>query len=177
MIWCDHIACLPPLCTCRYQHAKLTGRFGQRLRNRRDRCWRSRPVPLDRPCLMPAIVNCAQHCRFRTPTCVAVVECLLRPCSPRPLAWRGHNRGSKRSSTIRQPTSCVHSQQDLLGSNQNVSASHAPPSCPPGYQIRRARPDEADQVAELNAEVHMLHDACYMCSMWIASAIPHACLA
>ncbi|KAL3151350.1 hypothetical protein ABBQ38_013183 [Trebouxia sp. C0009 RCD-2024] len=100
---------------------------------------------------MPAIVVYAQHSRTHRTTCTDVVESLLRPCSIRPTAWRGHKKHSKRNHTFRKP-SCVTSQQGQLGNKQKVPASHDVRSCPPEYQIRRARLDEVDQVADLNAE-------------------------
>ena len=119
---------------------------------------------------MPAIFGYSQSCRTHRPTCAAVVDSLLRPYSFRPVAWRGHDSCRKRKNLVRKPVSCGVSQRVHLGNSQNGSASHAQPSCPPEYQIRRARPDEADQVADLNAEVRCQTKLARCVACWILQA-------
>lgn len=101
---------------------------------------------------MPTTVGYAKHCRVHIQSSVVSVNALLRPCSVEPFVWRGHNKGS---NTVRTTVSCVSSQQSPLQDTQSTPASRSTPACPHGYQIRRAKPDEADQVADLNAEVNV----------------------
>ena len=103
---------------------------------------------------MPAAVGYTPHCRFHRHIRAAGVNCLPKPCSVVPCVWRGHNKPWKHcSNKPRKTAGCASSHQAPLEDTQSVRNSYATPVCPRGYQIRRAKPDEADQVAELNAEV------------------------
>ena len=127
---------------------------------------------VDRSRLMPTAFRNTPHCRLHKHTRAAGVNSLLKACSVGPLVWRGHSKSSTCSNQLRKSASCASSDQTPLKNTQSVPASHAIPVCPCGYQIRRAKPDEADQVAELNAEVHLQNK--HTCiSVYCLHACPH----
>lgn len=110
--------------------------------------------------LMLAAVGTTPHCRLPKHTRAAGFSSVLKPCSVKSFVWPGPKKGSTCSNKLRKSAGCASSHRSPLEDTQSVPASHATPVCPSGYRIRRAEPDEADQVAELNAEVHVRDKAC-----------------
>ncbi len=72
--------------------------------------------------------------------------------------WQGFTEGRKRHNQqarkLRSTTSFAAPQQDSPQAAKPVQPSLSVSDCPPGYQIRSAKAEEADQIAALNAEVN-----------------------
>jgi len=86
------------------------------------------------------------------------LEYLLRSHSiSRVHLWQGLTEGRKRHNQqarkLRSASSFAAPQQDSPQAAKPVQPSLSVSDCPPGYQIRSAKAEEADQIAALNAEV------------------------
>ncbi len=104
------------------------------------------------------------------------LERLLRSHSlPKVHLWQGLTQGQRRrgqqARKLRSASSLAAPQQDSPQAAKPVQPNLSVSDCPPGYQIRSARAEEADQIAALNAEVN-----CTSCS-WCTAAPDLSCSA
>ncbi len=66
----------------------------------------------------------------------------------------GRKRHNQQARKLRSASSFAAPQQDSPQAAKPVKPNLSISVCPPGYQIRSAKAEEADQIAALNAEVN-----------------------
>lgn len=66
----------------------------------------------------------------------------------------GRTRHNQQARERRSASSFAAPQQESPQAAKPVQPNLSVPDCPPGYQIRSAKAEEADQIAALNAEVN-----------------------
>lgn len=107
-----------------------------------------------RPKSMPVAVVSTKSGSSSTFTSKPSLTRLLRSCSlPKPALWQDHKRLSRRANKSRSCDYIAASQQDSAEAARPIQSSLSAPECPPAYRIRSVRPEEADQIAALNATV------------------------
>lgn len=101
---------------------------------------------------MPQTLISVPHCAV-THNCGTRLERLLRPCySPRKQLWGSSRHLRKTHYDLGPHVTSAATQQDSLDSHRPTHPSTSTPDCPPSYRICCAQPEQAEQVARLNAE-------------------------